>query len=256
MPVVTYLLLGLSAFAAGVMNALAGGGTLLTFPTLVWGLGGVTNAEAIANMTSTVALVPGSVAGAWGYRRELQGTRPWLLLLLGPSLIGGLAGSVLLIRRPDLFPAVIPWLLLTAALLFFAQPYLGRLLPTTGASALPSIWVCSLVAAFQLLVGVYGGYFGAGIGILMLSALGLMGLHDIHRMNAVKTVLAAVINGVSVVVFVLDRRIVWAFALPMAAAAIAGGFAGAHYGRRLPRPLVRWTVIVLGFGLAVYYFWK
>jgi uncharacterized membrane protein YfcA len=254
--VVTYLLLGLAAFAAGIMNALAGGGTLLTFPTLVWALGGGPIAEAVANMTSTVALVPGSVAGAWGYRRELQGARQWLLLLLVPSLLGGLAGSLLLILRPDIFATVVPWLLLTAALLFLAQPYLSRWLPTSGPSALPSVSVCALVAAFQFLVAVYGGYFGAGIGILMLSSLGLMGLHDIHRMNGVKTVLAAVINGVSVVVFVLDGRIAWAFAVAMAAAAIAGGFAGAYYGRRLPRPLVRWTVIVLGFGLAAYYFWK
>ncbi len=251
-----YVLLCVSAFAAGVMNAIAGGGTLLTFPSLVWALGGIRDAAAIANMTSTVALVPGSLAGAWGYRRELQGARPWLLLLLGPSLVGGLLGSLLLIWYPGVFSAVIPWLLLAAALLFLVQPYLSRLLPTAGESALPSAWLCGVVAGFQLLVGVYGGYFGAGIGILMLSALGLMGLHDIHRMNAVKSVLAAVINGVSVVVFLLDGRIAWGLALLMAGAAVAGGFAGAHYGRRLPRTLVRWTVIVLGFGLAAYYFWK
>jgi uncharacterized membrane protein YfcA len=252
----TYPLLCLSAVAAGVMNAVAGGGTLVTFPSLVWALGGARDAHAVANMTSTVALVPGSLAGAWGYRRELQGARPWLLLLLGPSLVGGLVGSLLLVRRPDIFPAVVPWLLLAAAVLFLAQPRLSRWLPTTGESALPSAWVCALVAGFQLIVGVYGGYFGAGIGILMLSALGLMGLHDIHRMNAVKTVLAAVMNGVSVVVFILDRRVVWSYGLAMALAAIAGGFGGAYFGRRLPRLLVRWTVILLGFTLAAYYFWQ
>ena len=162
----------------------------------------------------------------------------------------------MLVWYPDFFAAVIPWLLLTAALLFLAQPYLSRWLPTQGASVLPSAWLCCVLVGFQFLVSVYGGYFGAGIGILMLSALGLMGLHDIHQMNAVKTVLAAVINGVSVVVFVFVGRIEWRFALVMAIAAIAGGFAGAHFGRRLPRALVRWTVIVLGFGLAAYYFWK
>ena len=153
-------------------------------------------------MTSTVALVPGSVAGAWGYRREMASTRPWLLLLLGPSLLGGLAGSVLLIKRPEDFAAIVPWLLLIAAILFLAQPHVTRWLLVAEKSSLPAPWLCGLVIAFQLVVGVYGGYFGAGIGILMLSALGLMGLHDIHHMNAVKTVLAAVINGVSVVVFV------------------------------------------------------
>ncbi len=155
-----------------------------------------------------------------------------MLLLLGPSLIGGVVGSLLLIYRPDAFTTVVPWLLLTAALLFLAQPYLSRWLSTTDQSALPSAWLCWMVVGFQLLVGTYGGYFGAGIGILMLSALGLMGLHDIHRMNAVKTVLAAVINGVSVVVFVLKGEIAWRYAPPMVAASIAGGFAGAHYGRR------------------------
>ena len=251
-----YVLLCLSAFAAGVVNAIAGGGTLLTFPALVWGLHGMQGAEAIANMTSTVALVPGSAAGAWGYRRELQGARPWLLLLLGPSLLGGVAGSLLLVWFPDIFSTVVPWLLLTAALLFLAQPYLNRWLPSTGESTLPSNALCGVVVVFQFFVGVYGGYFGAGIGILMLSAFGLMGLHDIHRMNAVKIVLAAVINGVSVVVFVCIGRIEWRFAPVMAVASIAGGFAGANLGRRLPRPLVRWTVILLGFGLAAYYFWK
>jgi uncharacterized membrane protein YfcA len=251
-----YTLLCLSAFAAGVVNAVAGGGTLLTFPTLVLAMGGIRDAEAIANMTSTVALVPGSVAGAWGYRRELEGARPWLLLLLGPSLLGGVAGAFLLVWKPKLFPSVVPWLLVAAALLFLLQPYLSRKLPTTGPSALPGPWLCGVVAGFQFLVAVYGGYFGAGIGILMLSALGLMGLHDIHRMNAVKSVLAAVINGVSVVVFVLVGRIEWRFAPVMAVAAIAGGYAGARVGRLLPRSLVRWTVIVLGFGLAAYYYWK
>ena len=249
-------LLCLSAFAAGVVNAIAGGGTLLTFPTLVWALHGQLNAEAIANVTSTVALVPGSAAGAWGYRRELQGAGPWLLLLIGPSLLGGLAGALLLIDRPDIFPAVVPWLLLAAALLFLAQPHIGRLLSLRGESTLPAAWLCVVLGGFHLLVSVYGGYFGAGIGILMLSALGLMGLHDIHRMNAVKSVLAAAINGVSVVVFVLKGHVVWRFALVMAVAAIAGGYTGAHVGRLLPRPLVRWTVIGLGFGLAAYYLWR
>src|SRR5205823_1659138 len=143
---------------------------------------------------------------------------------------GGLVGSLLLIRLPEsVFVVVIPWLLLTAAVLFLFQPRITRWLPLKGESVLPSKAVCVVVATFQLLVGVYGGYFGAGIGILMLSALGLMGLHDIHRMNAVKTVLAAVINGVSVIVFLLDGRVVWPFAAAMAGAAIAGGFAGAHY---------------------------
>jgi uncharacterized membrane protein YfcA len=255
--VLTYLLLCLSAFGAGVINSIAGGGTLLTFPALVWGLHGYSGSpDQIANQTSTVALVPGSVAGAWGYRRELEGAGHWLLLLLGPSLVGGAVGSLLLTRFPEAFVVVVPWLLLIAALLFLVQPNITRWLPVKGESTLPAPWLCVAVGAFQFVVAVYGGYFGAGIGILMLSALGLMGLSDIHRMNAVKTVLAAVINGVSIIVFVIDGRIVWKFALPMAAASIAGGYTGARVGLRLPKLLVRWTVILLGLGLSAYYFWK
>ncbi len=247
----TWALLLLSASAAGVINTLAGGGTLLTFPSLrAAGL-----SEVVANSTSTVALVPGSVAGAWGFRRELRGTGPWLALLIGPSLLGGLGGSLLLTRLPNhYFAALVPWLLLTASLLFLAQPYLTRALPARTADSLPSPWLCGAVVVFQFFVAVYGGYFGAGIGILMLTSLGLMGLGDIHRMNAVKTLLASFINGVSVVVFVVEGTVEWRYALPMAVGAIAGGYAGAHLGRALPRVAVRWFVILLGLGLSAYYF--
>ena len=118
------------------------------------------------------------------------------------------------------------------------------------------MWLRILIVVFQFFVAVYGGYFGAGIGVLMLSSLGLMGIGDIHRMNAVKTVLAACINGISVAVFVWDGKVVWEYALPMAVTAILGGYFGARLGRMLPRPLVRWLVICVGFGLAAYYFWK
>jgi uncharacterized membrane protein YfcA len=257
-------LLCLSAFLAGAINALAGGGTLLTFPSLVAALmrGGlpVDEAKLAANVTSTVALVPGSLAGAWGYRRELADARPWLARLLLPSLIGGLVGSLLLVRLSSkVFAVVVPWLLLTASLLFLAEPALNRLLSRgdddpAPAGAPSSTAVQIAIIAFQFLVGVYGGYFGAGIGILTLSALGLMGLADIHRMNAVKTILAAAINAVSVVVFVADGRIWWGLGLPMAVAAIAGGYTAARVGRRLPPALVRALVVAVGFGLALYTF--
>jgi uncharacterized membrane protein YfcA len=254
----TYLLLCVAAFAAGVVNALAGGGTLLTFPTLVTALGGTAAAEVIANVTSTVALVPGSMASAWGFRRELRGTGPWLRLLTGPSVLGGLVGALLLTRLdPGYFRLLVPWLLLTASLLFLAQPHLARLVrPGKGDQAPPSVAVRAGLAVFQFFVAVYGGYFGAGIGILMLSSLGLMGLGDLHRMNAIKTFLASSINGVSVLVFVLDSEVRWGFAAAMAVAAILGGFTGAHFGRRLPRALVRWFVILVGFALALHYFRK
>jgi uncharacterized membrane protein YfcA len=250
MDLLNYAILIGAAVGAGVVNTLAGGGTLLTFPSLTRVV-----PEVVANATSTVALVPGSLAGAWGLRHELRGTGPWLALLIGPSLLGGLAGALLLTRLdPRYFALLVPWLLLTASLLFLAQPALARRLPSSGGDVLPSPRLCAGVVVFQLGVAVYGGYFGAGIGILMLSALGLMGLGDVHRMNGVKNLLAVCINGVSVVVFVLDGKVDWRYAPLMAAGAIAGGYAGARVGRRLPRALVRWFVISVGLVLSAYYF--
>jgi uncharacterized protein len=245
-----FLLPGVAAFAAGIMNSLAGGGTLLTFPALTRVMSLVE-----ANVTNTVALVPGSMAAAWGMRRELAGTRPWLLLLLGPSLLGGLIGSLLLTRLPGrYFAIIVPWLLLTASVLYLLQPRLGRLLRRNGNSALPGFWLCTLLALFQLLVGVYGGYFGAGIGILMISSLSLLGLGEIHRINAVKNILAAGINGISVVIFLWEGPVVWKYVPIMAATAILGGLTGARIGRLVPGILLRWFIILLGMGLAVYYF--
>jgi uncharacterized membrane protein YfcA len=245
----TYGLLCVVAFAAGAVNSVAGGGTLLTFPVLL-----AVVPPRVANATSTVALMPGSAAGAWGYRRELAGTRPWLLLLGGPSLLGGAAGSLLLYYLPEkVFDYLIPWLLLTAALLFLIQPALGRLV-REGQAGLPRAPVCAAVAGFQFLVAVYGGYFGAGIGILMLTALAFTGLGDIHRMNAVKTLLAACINGVSIAVFVAGGIVHYGYGLAMAVAGILGGYAGARLGRRLPRAAVRGFVVAVGLGLAAYYF--
>jgi uncharacterized membrane protein YfcA len=247
-----YFLLCLSALGAGVVNAVAGGGTLLTFPALLL----VINDRA-ANITSTVALVPGSLAGAWGYRQEMREVGPWLRLLTIPSLLGGLVGAFLLILLPgSYFVIVVPWLLLLAALLFLLQPTLARRLKHKGDGALPAPGWRLVLMLFQFGVAVYGGYFGAGIGVLMLSALGLMGMSDIHRMNAVKTLLAGYINGVSVLVFLFSGEVYWVYGPIMALAAIVGGYLGARVGRRLPRSLVRWTVILIGLGLAGYYFAK
>ncbi len=257
----TYVLLCTSAFAAGVVNAIAGGGTLLTFPTLLHA--GISSKA--ANETSTVALVPGSISGAWGFRRDLAGARGWLLLLVGPSIAGGLVGSLLLTELEDkYFELIVPWLLLLAALLFAFQPYVNRLirpaaavpLRPPGAKETTAWWSRALLVMFQFWVGVYGGYFGAGIGILMLASLGLMGIGDINRMNAVKTILASCINGVSVIVFACRMEVEWRFALPMTVAAIVGGYFGASVGRLLPPPLVRLLVILAGLGLAGYYFAK
>jgi uncharacterized membrane protein YfcA len=253
----TWVLLILSSLAAGVVNALAGGGTLLTFPSLT-----AVMSKVYANATSTAALLPGSVAGAWGYRRELRAVGRWPLILVPPSLIGGLVGTLLVTELPEsYFAAMVPWLILLATLLFLLQPALIRLSLRLRPAGPPDPHrrsagsYAGLIVA-QFLIAVYGGYFGAGIGILMLSALGLMGLGDVHQMNAVKTVLAACINFLSVVVFALYQKVVWPVAGVMALAAIVGGFLGAHYGRRLPRWVVRWFVIVVGFALAAKYYWE
>jgi uncharacterized membrane protein YfcA len=238
------LWLGISAFAAGVINSVAGGGTLLTFPALLAALSPLgIEAGQFANATSTVALVPGSLAGAWGYRREMRMVRSWILLLLVPSLIGGLIGSLLAARSPPrFFNALIPWLILTAALLFLVQPAVARLIQAKPHAA-PSR-------------NIYGGLFGAGIGILMLSALALMGVPGVHQMNAVKTFLAFCINGVSVLIFVVENKVQWRYAPIMALAAILGGYLGARVARRVRPVLVRRFIIAVGLGLAGYYFYK
>jgi uncharacterized membrane protein YfcA len=241
-----------AAFLAGAVNAVAGGGTMLTFPTL---LAVTPPPGVVANATSTVALVPGSLAGAWGFRRELAGSRRWLLLLFAPSLLGGLVGALLLTRAdPGYFKIVVPWLLLSAALLFVAQPHLGRWFPPRPETGRRSVRVQGAVVVFQFFVAVYGGYFGAGIGILMLTSLSFMGIGDINRINAVKAILAAVINGVSVVVFVVDNTIDWRYAPVMAVMSIVGGYCGAVVGRRVPSAILRGFVVVIGLGLAGYYF--
>jgi hypothetical protein len=260
----TLALLVLSSLAAGVVNSLAGGGTLLTFPSLFAALGPVVGgnhdlAAVLANGTSTTALLPGSAAGAWGYRRELRAVGRWPWLLVVPSLIGGLVGTLLVTRLPARYFAIaVPWLILSATLLFALQPSLIRLSlrfrPAGSNDPQGSTAGYGGLIVAQFLIAVYGGYFGAGIGILMLSALGFMGVADIHHMNAVKTVLAACINALSVVVFAIEGKVVWPLAVIMAVAAIVGGYLGAHFGRRLPRPLVRWGVIAIGFGLAAKYF--
>jgi uncharacterized membrane protein YfcA len=251
-PFATHLWLSLSALAAGAVNAVAGGGTLLTFPALT-----AVVSPVVANGTSTVALVPGSAAGAWVYRREFGHVRRWALILAGPSLVGGALGTLLVTRFPEsYFNALVPWLILIAAVLFLLQPTLTRLTGLGKSHAAPPAGTVAGVVAFQFLVAVYGGYFGAGIGILMIASLSLMGVGDIHHMNALKTVLAACINGVSVVVWVLEDKVRWDLVPGMMLAAIAGGYLGARVARRLPKNVVRWIVVGIGFGLAGYYFYK
>jgi uncharacterized protein len=251
-----YFWLCVSALGAGVMNALAGGGTLLTFPALL-----AVVSPVVANVTSTVALLPGSIASAWGYRRELHACRSWIVLLTIPSLVGGICGALLVTKLPqDIFKALVPWLVLLAAIIFLLQPALIRLVRRRHGAfkrSGPPTWLArAAVVCCQLLVAIYGGYFGAGIGILMLTSLGFLDLADIHEMNALKTWLAFCINGISAILFVMDGEVVWAYALSMAVTAIAGGYLGARLALRLEPRYVRWIVIVIGFTLAGYFFYS
>jgi hypothetical protein len=243
-----------AAFVAGAINSVAGGGTLVSFPSLIWiGLPSI-----VANATSTVAIWPGSLGGIWGFRRELRDVPPRMLALAFPSLIGGITGAILLQITPTrLFDRLVPLLILFATLLFVAQDPLQRLLArrreaTGSASASQSNAVSWLSGAMlaQLVVGLYGGYFGAGIGILMLAVLGILGLSDIHQMNALKNLLALCINGIAALYFIWMQMVSWEFAIVMAVGAIAGGIGGAGLARRLGRTAVRRIVIVIGFGMA------
>lgn len=250
-----YAYLLAAAAAAGVINAVAGGGTLLTFPALHAALRASAAAGVMANATSTVALVPGSLGGLWGYRREIRGAGRWLALLIPPSLAGGLVGSLAVVLWPERFESLIPWLILAATAIFAAQPCLARWLRSSPHAPATRRGLAAAVV-FQFLVAVYGGYFGGGIGILMLSGLALLGLSDVHQMNGIKTLLAALLNGVSAVVFILGGRVHWPFALSMAAAAVCGGYLGASVARRLNRQFVRGIVVTIGFSLTVWYFYR
>lgn len=245
------ILLAVSAFLAGAVNAIAGGGTLLTFPALL----SVVNPVA-ANATSTFALLPGSLAGALGYRDELRGAREMLKRLWLPSLIGGICGSLAVTRFPEkVFENLVPWLLLGASILLVLQRPIARWaqIHPHHAPTSSTIWTTIF---FQFLVGVYGGYFGAGIGILMLTSLSFLGLPDIHTMNGLKSVLGFLMNAVASVVFLSEGAVVWKYAAVMAVASMLGGYAGARFAKRLPQSYVRAIVIAVGFGVAGYSFYK
>jgi uncharacterized membrane protein YfcA len=243
--------LAASAAAAGLINAVAGGGTLITFPTLlVFG-----TAPLVANATSTMALVIGTAGGVFGYRRQLAAVKPWLWRLIPPSLLGGLLGSGLLTHTSDrTFSRLIPFLILFATVLFLAQGLIRR--KTAAAIGAPSTAAVAGAIVFQFGVAVYGGYFGAGIGILMLASLGLIGLTDIHQMNGLKTVLGSLINVVAAVTFISAGIVDWPRAGVMTVGALAGYLAGSHYSQRIPQVQVRRLVTAIGLVIAAVAFWK
>jgi hypothetical protein len=235
-----------SSAGAGVMNAMAGGGTILTYPTLLF-LG---ESPITANATSTVALWPGAAASMYGYRHEVGQYRDWLRTLFLPSLLGGALGAVLLLRTPPtVFARLAPFLILFATFLFALQGAVAR---WTGTAHVSSRTPGRIVAAwlYQFGVGIYGGYFGAGIGILMLAVLGFLGLSDIHAAHGIKNFFAMCINGIAAAYFIVRGAVDWPAALIMIVGAIAGGYGGARFARLIGRGKARAAVIVIGLLVA------
>ena len=253
-------LLFVTALIAGAINSVAGGGTLLTFPALL--AAGVPSVA--ANATSTVALVPGSISAYWGYRGEMGRSRHALARLALPSLLGGALGAWLAVKAGNaLFDHLVPWLIFSATFLFLAQEPVRRWLdgrrhsPGAESGGLPGESHFGPGALlFQFFVAVYGGFFGAGIGILMLAALGFLGQTNIHRMNGLKNFAAICINGVGAATFILFGRVHWPLALLMATGAIIGGFGGAGLARRVGQTNVRRLVVAIGLLFGAYTLWK
>jgi uncharacterized membrane protein YfcA len=240
---------GLAIFAAGlgsgVVNAVAGGGTLLSFPVLLW----AGRDPIVANATNALALWPGSLASAFGFRRELASARGMLLLLLPASVLGGALGGWLLLATPSrMFSVLVPYLVLAATVLLALQRPLRALVRSTGDRKRSR---SAALFLGQLAVSIYGGYFGAGMGILMLAALGLYGIADIHERNGLKNVLAVAINGVASIYFAASGAIAWLDALVLGAGAIAGGYLGAAVGRKLSRSVAEWVVVAIGVAMTI-----
>ena len=245
-------LLFAAGFIAGLMNAVAGGGTIVTFPALIFA--GISSIG--ANATSTVALLPGTLAGVAGYRRMLPAVWKWIRMFSAVSIVGGLAGAVLLTKTPEpVFDRLVPYLILFATILFTARGFFTRLFHLEAGRSISSRWLITAVI-FQTLVSVYGGYFGAGIGILMLASLGMLGFENIHEMNAVKNVLAFLINAIAAGYFIYKGLIVWPAAGIVAAGAIAGGYSGAHFSQKVPQLAVRFSITAIGLLITAVMFYK
>jgi len=236
-----------AAFLAGGINSVAGGGTLVSFPALL-GLG----LPAIAaNATSTVAIWPGSVGSMWGFRRELRAIPARMRLLALPAVAGGLLGALLLRSTPSrTFEHLVPLLILFATLLFSIQaPVQRRLQSLRSSGPRGPLWVAGATLG-MFCVGVYGGYFGAGMSIMMLTALAFMGMEDILQMSAFTSFLSFCTNGVASMLFIASRMVVWPYVLGMMAAALTGGWAAAKVARRVTKASVRRFVISVGVAIA------
>ena len=252
------LLIGAGGFAAGAVNAMAGGGTFFSFPALL----AVGLPPVVANASNSVALWPGSLTGAWAYRLELARYKRYLLPMGVASLAGGAAGGLLLLAAGDArFSALIPWLLAFATLLFAFSPQLSAALKRMRAPAdtrleaghgagSPIGWLV------QFLVSIYGGFFGAGMGILMMSSLAIGGHEDVQHINALKNLMSAVIYSVTVMTFMVAGAVSWPHTLVMVLTASLGGYWGASVARKIRGPWLRRVVIAVGGALTIYYFYK
>jgi uncharacterized membrane protein YfcA len=247
------LLMFAAAFFAGVVNSIAGGGTLLTFPVLIWlGLD-----PKVANATSTVALWPGLFGGLIGYRGEMRDSSQILIRLGAISLIGGGVGAWLLIATPSpVFARLVPFLILFATVLFMIQGPVNRWLrlPSEGGESMNAWW--SFAIAVQFFSAVYGGYFGAGNGIWMLAVMGLLGMNDIHRANGIKNFLGICINCVAVISFSIAHLVAWPKALFMAVGALAGGYVGSRSAQRVGRTFIRRAIVAIGFAITIVLLWR
>lgn len=239
-------LLFAAAVGGGALNSVAGGGSFLTFPALVF----VHVTPIAANATSTVALWPGSVASAVGYRKELQDEGAHFKWLAALSALGGLIGSVTLIATPTrVFDLLVPFLMLLATLVFSFGEKLRAQLASKVAPR-------PLVLLVQLLIAIYGGYFGGGMGLMMLAAFTFLGMTELHRMNALKSALGVLINGVAVATFVVSGKIAWEPAGVMVLGAVLGGFGGASLARKVAPAKVRPVVVAIGWGMTAAFFWR
>jgi uncharacterized membrane protein YfcA len=248
-----FLLTFVAAAIGGAINSIAGGGTLVTFPAIIWlGVSPIS-----ANATSTVALWPGSFGSIWAYRGELADAREWLLWFTLPSLAGGGIGAVLLLHTSaSRFDAIVPFLVLGATLLFVLQPPITRRFSRPAADRVAAPVTLPRPSwpflAAQLAVAVYGGYFGAGIGILMLAALGAAGFTNIHRMNGLKNWGGLCINAVAAITFAASGIVNWPVAVAMAAGGLAGGYGGARLALRVGQKWVRRAVVAIGFSAFIW----
>jgi uncharacterized membrane protein YfcA len=245
------LWLPIASALAGVLNSIAGGGSFLSLPALFARASAVGVGAVTLQATNTVALWPGQLTSLVAFRKQLHAYGWKLLPLSLASGLGGWLGGILLLRTGNkMFRDMLPWLLLFAAIMFVLSFPLGRWLQSLSGGRRYNTWLILGMAA----VSVYVGYFGAGGGFLVMALFGICGVHDIHEMNALKVLTAAVSIGIPALTFVLARRVEWRFCLEMAVLAALGGYFAAHYSRKLNQRAMRWTVAMIGFVTAGYFF--